>query len=368
MSDFSRPKFRSKTRAVIESVQPHGGGNGSAVTTPELAPELRPLFSGSVEELLNFQQQAPLTPYNESFVPGQAGLSPYEQYGMGLSVGGEMPGGLEALALQNILRSPEMAAAGPTTGQANFSGEPDLRSLTMMLQPTRGALGDEAGGIKGSPGGMNDRERMPVERADPRPETRVVGPRGAEAEGMMAPSPQGAEIPGGNEFDMGDYFDPEDGGGFSDPRTRPPDGGVPHPQDDGRNIPPRTNIQQAPGTRQGFKQGGATHFKTVIDPETGEERFISGQRGHTMAGDEYTSESASSQYGMGAPVSAEQGREWTHRRMDAIRAAEPPGGPASVGTVAAPAPGRARESYTPEQLEAFGAKKKPTGKKLPGSK
>jgi hypothetical protein len=185
-------------------------GGSSTTTQATLAPELRPLFSGSVARMLGLQQASPVTDFLGRNAQQTAPLSQSEREGISLQRGLQKPSGLSALTLQQILRMPQLAAAGPGTGVVNNQGIPDMATFLRALQnPTPapagspvyldpgsdpGSGGVDPGGRPGpGPGGGGDpgdpiRERLPLgiqqgvgadyptSSGGPRGRTRFLGP------------------------------------------------------------------------------------------------------------------------------------------------------------------------------------------------
>ena len=114
------------------------GGGGSTSTMGAIAPELRKLYIESADALVNQQGANPLGQYNDPHALGVAGANPLQQYGAGMMMGGNLPTGLDGLALQSILRSPGLAGAGPTTGAYNYGSESGLQDMMAFLNPQYG--------------------------------------------------------------------------------------------------------------------------------------------------------------------------------------------------------------------------------------
>lgn len=75
-----------------------GGGGGTTISTAELPPELRPLFSGAGTQLLATQRALPLSQF-AAWNPGSvAGIAPLQQEALNLLPStAQAPGGLQAL-------------------------------------------------------------------------------------------------------------------------------------------------------------------------------------------------------------------------------------------------------------------------------
>ncbi len=148
-----RPTWLALRREFLEEAKPH---KGETTTTATLAPELRPLFTGSVKQMLGLQGAAPVTDYLGRNVQRTVPLSQSEREGIGLARGLSTPSGLSALALQQILRMPQLAGAGPGTGRARTNA-PDIRTLLSVLQNPAPALAAGPGNIGAAPFGPEPR-------------------------------------------------------------------------------------------------------------------------------------------------------------------------------------------------------------------
>jgi len=120
-------------KLLVDAAKPHFGG-GESISTATLAPELRPLFNSAVAQMQAIEGNSPVTSFLGRNPQNTVPLSQSEREGIGMARGLENPSGINALALQQILRLPGLAGAGPGTGVARTDNVPDIRTLLNSLQ------------------------------------------------------------------------------------------------------------------------------------------------------------------------------------------------------------------------------------------
>lgn len=150
------------------------GGGGTTTTSGLIPAELRGLYRGSADALLNQQQANPLGQYNEANPMQVAGTNPFMDMGMSLIAGGAQPSGVDALSLQSILRGVGMAGAGPTTGQYDYGNEASLADIGGFLNPTFGT-GAGLDGFDMRGGALQKLPQGSYGQASPTPDYSPVG-------------------------------------------------------------------------------------------------------------------------------------------------------------------------------------------------
>lgn len=177
------------------------GGGGSTSTMGSIAPELRGLYTSSANALVGQQKANPLGGYNEAHPMQVEGPNALQRYGASMMMGGDLPTGLDALALQSILRSPGLAGAGPTTGAYDYGAEAGLGDYQSFMQPFFGQ-GDGLTYARSTPG---------LQNADPK--SAVVGDGGGyNLSDILGPPPQSQFHPLADQGPGGAYGGGQGGG------------------------------------------------------------------------------------------------------------------------------------------------------------
>jgi len=241
------------------------GKGGTTQTQPTIPPELRPLYESSVRGVMEQQRQAPLGGFNERYPAETAQLSPTERNAIGQSYGLFNAPGVEALALQSIMGLPELAAAGPTTGQYQPSELGIDQYYNALSGPFYGQTGEDynPGGLSSNPPqwgpfgpepGPGPEPPPPGPGPGPGPPPPEPQPTGLTTQG----APQGTTPKSGVSFDQ--FLGAMGGATPSDPRMPvvPGVGGRP----DTRVVPPRTTgplgyqtLNTSPGLQDVATQG-----------------------------------------------------------------------------------------------------------------